>query len=193
MKDDKVIVLIGKRETGKSVLVKDLLRIIKKIYAYWNSYVSATESANCFYGIIPPTFIHDEYNGEIISNVLKRQRLVIKKMKQEFAEKGHSNIDPRAFLILDDCLCDQSWTKDKNVRSLFMNGRHYKMLFIITMQYSLGIPPSLRTNVDYTFILRENIVSNRKRLRTNSMQVCFQLSKFFVKLWINVLKITNVW
>ena len=38
------------------------------------------------------------------------------------------------------------------------------MLFIITMQYSLGIPPSLRTNVDYIFILRENIVSNRKRL-----------------------------
>ena len=45
-----------------------------------------------------------------------------------------------------------------------MNGRHYKILFIITMQYALGIPPSLRTNIDYVFILRENYVSNRKRL-----------------------------
>ena len=65
--------------------------------------------------------------------------------------------------VLDDCLYD-NWTKDKNVRSLFMNGRHFKILFMITMQYALGIPPNLRTNIDYIFILRENYVSNRKRL-----------------------------
>jgi len=40
-------------------------------------------------------------------------------------------------------------------------------LFIITMQYALGIPPNLRTNIDYVFILRENYVSNRKRLYEN--------------------------
>ena len=74
------------------------------------------------------------------------------------------NIDPRAFLILDDCLYDNSWQKDKNVRSCFMNGRHYKLMFILTMQFALGIPPNLRTNIDYVFILRENIWSNRKRL-----------------------------
>ena len=45
-----------------------------------------------------------------------------------------------------------------------MNGRHYKIMFIITMQYALGVPPNLRTNIDYVFILRENYVSNRKRL-----------------------------
>ena len=78
--------------------------------------------------------------------------------------RGHTNIDPRAFLILDDCLYDASWTKDKNVRSLFMNGRHYNETFIITMQYCMGIPPSLRTNVDFVFILRENLINNRKKL-----------------------------
>ena len=45
-----------------------------------------------------------------------------------------------------------------------MNGRHFKLLFVITMQYALGIPPNLRTNIDYVFILRENIVQNRRRL-----------------------------
>ena len=48
-----------------------------------------------------------------------------------------------------------------------MNGRHLKMFFIITMQYPLGIPPNLRTNIDYVFILRENIVGNRKRIYEN--------------------------
>ena len=77
---------------------------------------------------------------------------------------GRSSIDPRAFVILDDCLYDNTWTKDKNIRALFMNGRHFKIMFLITMQYALGIPPNLRTNVDYVFILREPLYNNRKKL-----------------------------
>jgi ATP-dependent Clp protease ATP-binding subunit ClpB len=53
--------------------------------------------------------------------------------KQEQENYGSSAINPDAFLILDDCLYDASWTKDTNVRSIFMNGRHYKMMFIITI------------------------------------------------------------
>ena len=45
-----------------------------------------------------------------------------------------TNIDPRAFFILDDCLYDNSWVKNKDIRALFMNGRHYKSMFIITIQ-----------------------------------------------------------
>jgi len=37
-------------------------------------------------------------------------------------------------------------------------------MFIITMQYAIGIPPNLRTNIDYVFILRENYISNRRKL-----------------------------
>ena len=47
-----------------------------------------------------------------------------------------STIDPRAFVILDDCLYDGSWAKDKMMRLLFMNGRHWKIMLIITMQLS---------------------------------------------------------
>ncbi len=163
LKDDKVVVFIGKRETGKSFLVKDLLYHNQDIPI--GTVISATESANTFYGnMIPNLFIWDEYTPEIVANVMKRQKQVIKEMKREFSGGGSSDIDPRAFLILDDCIYDNSWTKDKNVRSLFMNGRHFKMLFIITMQYALGIPPNLRTNVDYVFILRESYLNNRKRL-----------------------------
>ncbi len=160
---DKVCVFIGKRETGKSFLVKDLLYYHRTIPI--GTVISGTESANSFYSHhIPSLFIHDAYTPEIINNSLLRQKMVIKKIKEEESKFSECNIDPRAFLILDDCLYDNSWIKDENVRCLFMNGRHYKMLFVITMQYALGIPPNLRTNIDYIFILRENIVSNRKRL-----------------------------
>jgi hypothetical protein len=161
--DDKVVVFIGKRETGKSFLVKDLLYHHQDIPV--GTVISGTEGANAFYSnMMPSIFIHGEYKAELIQNVLKRQKKVITQIKKENEEYGACNIDPRAFLILDDCLYDKSWINNKHIRSLFMNGRHYKMMFIITMQYSLGIPPNLRTNVDFVFILRENYVSNRKRL-----------------------------
>ena len=35
------------------------------------------------------------------------------------------------------------------------------------MQYPLGIPPNLRTNIDFVFILREPYISNRKRIYDN--------------------------
>jgi hypothetical protein len=160
---DKVCVLIGKRETGKSFLVKDLLWYHKNIPL--GTVISGTEAANTFYGnMVPSLFIHENYTPEIIANTLKRQKLVVKEMQREVGMYNETNIDPNAFLILDDCLYDNSWVRDTNIRSLFMNGRHFKILFVITMQYALGIPPNLRTNIDYVFILRENFVSNRKRL-----------------------------
>ena len=163
IESDSVVLFIGKRCTGKSWLVRDLMYNNKSMPI--GTVISGTESANQFYSkIIPSIFIHGEYNEKIIMSVLKRQRMVLKKIKKEFNTTGRSNTDPSAFLILDDCLYDNTWVRSKHVRSLFMNGRHYKLLFIITMQYALGIPPSLRTNVDYVFLLRENIVQNRRRL-----------------------------
>ena len=158
IKDDKVVVLIGKRDTGKSFLCKDILYHHKGIPV--GQVISGTEGANQFYSkIVPKLFIHGEFDTQIVQNMIKRQKILIDKINA-----GDNSIDPRCFLILDDCLYDNTWAKDKWMRSVFMNGRHYKMLFLLTMQYALGVPPNLRTNVDYVFILRENYVSNRKRI-----------------------------
>jgi len=163
IENDKVVVFIGKRETGKSFLVKDLLYYHKDLPV--GAVISGTEGANHFYSkIMPSVFIHGEYNETVVENYLARQKKVVKNYKQQQEMNGSSNIDPRAFLILDDCLYDPRWVRSKNIRSLFMNGRHYKSLFLITMQYALGIPPNLRTNIDYVFLLRENIVRNRRQL-----------------------------
>lgn len=163
IRDDEVIVFIGRRRTGKSFLIRDLLYNHQDIPV--GTVISGTEGANEFFSsIMPPIFIHREYKPEIMANFMKRQKKVVEQMKKEEKENGFTNIDPRAFLILDDCLYDQSWVKNTDVRAFFMNGRHYKMMFMITMQYVLGIPPNLRTNIDYVFILRENYTSNRKRI-----------------------------
>ena len=127
-----VIVLIGRRDTGKSFLVRDLLYYHQDIPI--GTVISGTEAGNGFYGtLVPKLFIHDEYNTAIIENILKRQKIVIKQIKKEKDAYGRSNIDGRAFVILDDCLYDNSWARDKLMRLLFMNGRHWKIMLVITM------------------------------------------------------------
>jgi hypothetical protein len=161
-----VVVLIGRRDTGKSFLVRDLLYYHQDIPI--GTVISGTEEGNGFYGkLVPKLFIHNEYNTAIIENILKRQRQVLKQIKKEVESFKRSTIDPRTFVILDDCLYDATWSRDKLMRLLFMNGRHWKVMLIITMQYPLGIPPTLRTNIDYVFILREPYIANRKRIYEN--------------------------
>ena len=161
-----VIVMIGRRDTGKSYLVRDLLYHHQDIPI--GTVISGTEAGNGFYSShVPKLFIHEEYNSVLIENILRRQKVVLKQVNKEMEMYRKTSIDPRAFVILDDCLYDSSWSRDKLMRLLFMNGRHWKVMLVITMQYPLGVPPALRTNIDYVFILREQYITNRRRIYEN--------------------------
>jgi hypothetical protein len=163
-----MIVIIGKKDTGKSFLVRDILCNTQSAFPI-GTVISGTEVANEFFQhMVPSKLIHDKYQPEIVMGVIKRQ---LGAKTQRNADKnrngGNSGIDPRAFLILDDCLYDSSWIKEESTRYVFMNGRHIDLMTIITMQYPLGITPNLRTNVDFIFILRETILGNRRRIYEN--------------------------
>jgi hypothetical protein len=162
VKNDSVVIMLGKRRTGKSFLVRDLLSYHTDMPS--GVVISGTEASNGFFGkIFPPVFIHDEFKAKIIENLIKRQKGVIRKINAN----PSCNIDPRCILLMDDCLYDKKWANDENIRQIMMNGRHLKLFFILTSQYPLGVPPNLRSNIDYVFILRENIMQNRRRIYEN--------------------------
>lgn len=165
--DNKVCVLLGKRDTGKSFLVRDLLYYHRDLPI--GTVVSGTECANKFYtNMIPNIFIHEKPDPEIVANAMKRQDKLHRRIRKETKRNGRCDIDPRAFLILDDCLAEgRRWIRHEAVQSAFLNGRHFNLLFVITLQYPMGLPPMLRGNIDYVFILRDNLISNRKRIYEN--------------------------
>ena len=122
-----VVVLIGRRDTGKTYLVRDLLFYHQDIPI--GTVISGTEAGNGFYKEhVPKLFIHDEYNTVLVENILRRQKTVLKQVKKEIETYKRSTIDPRAFVIMDDCLYDQSWTRDKMMRLLFMNGKMFAVV-----------------------------------------------------------------
>ena len=153
MADDKVCVFIGKRGTGKSTLITDIMYHKRHIPA--GVVMSATEDGNHHYkSFVPDLFIYGDYDREAIERVLDRQKNI--------SIRGQT--PPGAFLLLDDCMYDRKFMKDTCIRQCFMNGRHWKIFFMLSMQYCMDLSPDLRANVDYVFILRENIVQNREKL-----------------------------
>ena len=166
MKPHTVIMVLGRRGSGKSTLVKDILYHYRDIPI--GCVINGTEEANSFYGeIVPGMLIKHDYQTSHISNLITRQRGTLKKNEEE-ARAGRPLSDPRAFLIMDDVLFDNNkWIKDPEMRRIFLNGRHYKIMYMLTMQYPLGVPPPLRSQVDYTFILKEPSFGNKKRIYQN--------------------------
>jgi len=160
---DSVVVFIGKRNTGKSYCMKDILNHHRDIPV--GIVVSPTERANGYFEkFIPKMLIYDECEDAVIKKFLDRQINISTQRKKELKRSGSSQIDARAFLILDDCLYDKRWINNINIRSIFMNGRHYKIFFLITMQHALGLPPVLRNNIDYIFLFRNNIIREKQKI-----------------------------
>jgi hypothetical protein len=157
------IAMIAKRATGKSFLTREIMfqkRNIASAVA-----ISRTEKLNSFYSeFIPDAYIYSEYSSEILSRIYNRQSTINEDNKDR-TKKGKRKKDDSLMLIMDDCMSSKgTWLKDPNILELFFNGRHHHISFILTMQYSVGIPPELRSNFDYIFLLAEDKIGNRKRL-----------------------------
>ena len=92
----------------------------------------------------------------MIETFIKRQKIA----------KEHLR-NPWSVLLLDDCTDDPKIFNNPLFQGIFKNSRHWKMMFILALQYPSDIKPVLRSNIDYTFILRESNMRNRKILWEN--------------------------
>jgi hypothetical protein len=156
MRDNSVVVFIAKRMSGKSTCVKDIMCHKRHLPA--GVVMSGTEEGNCFYqGFIPDLFIYNEFRTDVIEKVVARQRALIK--------QGERNSP--VFIILDDCMYDKKFLREKIMRQIFYNGRHWNVFFMLTMQYCMDLSPDLRSNIDYIFVFRENILQNREKIYKN--------------------------
>ena len=113
--DNKTIVFIGKRNSGKSKLVLDYLYHCRANFPI-GTVISPTDDFNGTYKKhVPSMFIHDEYSPELLETFLLRQKNISAK---KMYDPKYTNVDPRAFLILDDCLFDiKTWVNDQRILS----------------------------------------------------------------------------
>ena len=161
IKDHAVIFFVGKRNTGKSVLVLDFLY-------HKNNFpivvvISPTDVYNkTFSPHVPQMFIHNKFDSNIIKNIIARQKKI-----SELSETNitYKNMDKRICIVFDDLLADaKNWINDENIKWIFNNGRHAYITFVVTLQYIMIIPRMLRSNTDYIFLCKETKQTNQKRI-----------------------------
>jgi hypothetical protein len=160
MQTNRACIMLGKKGTGKSTLIEDIMWYQQNIPV--GCIMSATEEANeNFSRMAPPLFIYKNFDAEGLEKLINRQ----KKMKKMYKKNGdYLPFDHRAFVILDDCMYEKKNFRGTLMRELFMNGRHWDLFVLITIQYIMDMTPEIRSNTDYVFTLKDNIVKNRERL-----------------------------
>ncbi len=65
-------------------------------------------------------------------------------------------------LVMSDGPCSSKFSSEPYISDLLFNGRCYNLAYVLKMQYSLGISPSLLSNFDYIFLFRDDYLSSQK-------------------------------
>jgi len=152
VKPHRITLIVGKRGSGKSKCLVDLLYNLPPV-DFVIGMAPTEETIDTFRQFIPETCIYHSFNQNKVEQMIALQREMIRK-----------KINRSFLLILDDCLYEKSVLKSTAMRELFLNGRHLHIAMIICAQYVMDLSPDLRTNVDYIFAMRENIIANRAKL-----------------------------
>ena len=165
--DNKIILMIGKRNTGKTKLALDFLFHHQDIP--FATCISPTDELTGDYRRhIPSRFIFDDYTPELLASFLTRQRRMKSRKQQALNGTGdprYRDVDPRGILIMDDLLATvDQWKNDKSLIWLFTNGRHADCTLVLTLQYQTGIGPLMRTNLDFVFLCKETKRTEKEKL-----------------------------
>ena len=151
------IIAIGPRGKGKSFLTRAIMYATRDVPM--GMVISGTEEGNGFYNdFVPKLFIHSELDLKALEKIVDRQR-------ERVQLKGERCRD--ILIVFDDCMYDSSFMRNKVIRGIFMNGRHWKIMVMICAQYCMDIPMAIRSQIDYVFMLREENQRAIQRLFIN--------------------------
>ena len=155
IKPRKNILIIGKQGSGKTTLINDILYHIRKKVNTAFAISPASDSQQMFRSCLPESHVYSDYSPEIIQNLISTMTNL----------KNHSetkNID--VGLIADNSMHQKEIWNSKEMREICMNGRHYNLWFITSVQNLVDIGPDVQSQIDYVFVFKNNTISNRQKL-----------------------------
>lgn len=175
-------VFIGGSGTGKSHLMTSIMYANRDIAG--GIVMSGTEEGDPYWrNFIPDTFIYNDWKPDILEQLIeiqKKKKRAVEAVDQEIeycrrngrvadlqrlTQKKHGMAEKmRKFVVLDDLAYKGGLTRNDTIRKLFMNGRHWGILALLSIQYCIALDISLRGNAGYIFICRESIISYRRKI-----------------------------
>jgi hypothetical protein len=147
---NKTVALLGKRNSGKSQLLRYIVKQTKnqlsKVFV-----ISPTEIVNNFYkGLVDDKCIFDKWNENWVEELITKMTEVSSKTKNQ-----------NVLLILDDVCSDTNFNTSNTFKKIFTRGRHIFISIIITCQYMHQLPRITRSNLDYILAGQMNAMSTQ--------------------------------
>ena len=166
--DQAVCIYIGRRKSGKTTNIIDTFFKKRNSFKMGLVFCGSKATIKEYEQHFPSSFIYYGYHSDVVGAVINKQ--------ERDVEMGCAK---PIFILVDDCMwAKKSILGDPNIRRLFMNGRHSLIFFVLSMQYCMDLHPSLRQQIDFTFLSREKNPQNRERLYKN-YNVCFKSHEQF--------------
>lgn len=165
------ILIIGKRGSGKSTLINDLIfRFGKKTPLMMA--ISKSEMTNETYSkILPNSLVYDMPDPALFKKINDRQEEYTRKINKKVP--GFDQTKESQLIVMDDCIetSRDDWTKDSTLGNFFTQGRHKKLILIVAIHAVKSIPPTLRNNADYVFIFKTSTAAEKDKLKSEYIDV----------------------
>ena len=142
IKTPNLSLFLGRRNTGKSTLMVHLLRTLCKAQKFaWVRVYSPTAFTGVWAAIVGEDHVSAVFDADELESILESQASI--------RSRGGDN---PGLVILDDCLGACSFQNDLWTR-IASSGRHYGLTFWVSAQHVFKLPPVIRSNSDYTYVL----------------------------------------
>ncbi|AVK77491.1 hypothetical protein pmac_cds_803 [Pandoravirus macleodensis] len=153
LKTGQVNMIVGKRGTGKTVLLRHLLTAGGNRWDFVVGMTPTPESYDVLVEMFPESCVYRDYDSEAIKRLLDTLRTL----------HAH-NIRPRVLLVLDDCMHDNRIFKSGPMCDLYKCARVLDIEFYNVVQYVMDIPKTIRLQIDRVFAMREPQRAYRENL-----------------------------
>lgn len=149
IRPDATIAIIGRRGSGKTTLNKWILYYLKNRTR--SAYViSNTADMNGDYNtLLPDNCIMREFDPARVSKILEMQVKLRDRLESNNINK---NTKVSCIIIMDDILSDPKWKNSPVMKEMIMDGRHFFLTNILSVQAPQAIPNQYRENFDYLII-----------------------------------------
>lgn len=144
LKPGKLVLIVGARGSGKSVLTEDILRDMCNQFDFAIGMSVTPSSVEMFERIMPPSCVYNHFNEAAIDRMIATLR--------QLREEGKAR---RVLVIMDDLMFIKGVMNKQQIKDIHNNGRHLQIFFINIAQYIMVIPKDMRSQIDFFFIFRQ--------------------------------------
>jgi ABC-type iron transport system FetAB ATPase subunit len=197
MDPGRVICIIGRSGSGKTMIARDLLfQLARKSHV--GLIFSATEQVNGTYSrFVPGCLVYPEFREDKVFDLLHTQAqkrkareglerdiaTMVRLQRPVEADRLRAQLRERearerAFIVIDDLAYSQATFNNDAMKAIMFNSRHFNIMTIISVQYSMILSTALRANLAFVFVAREPIYANRQRLHQHFFGVFPTYSDF---------------